>query len=273
MEKIKNEFLQIISEIEQIHGEYLQNFKLKEIKEWTNSSLVMKNLIFSEILTILKILYEELNDLYEVSEKLSQIVFLKGKSIREREEEIKLVDRQFEVIDKLKVHIKVLYEWLNHLRNLIIKSSSSKKILTLIPNNLMKELERYCVIRHKLITHKEGFKASPIHSMLYSSKWGDVKLEIITPLFINEAQEEMDKLWEECKGKLEKEEIIEKNFKHRREILYKNLGKNKFSPDQEERIKSFIGKYGGVTDEPIEIARYIKNLVQEFIPKLAYFNE
>jgi len=238
MERTKTEFLQIISEIEQIRRKYLQNFKLKEIKEWEKPSLVIKN-----------------------------------KSLQEQGEESELLEQQFETATRLQLYIKVLYEWLNHLRNLIIKSSSREKILKLIPNSLIGELERYCVIRKKLIAHKEGFRASPLHLMLSSPKWGDVKLKIIAPLFVNKAQEEMDKLWEECKGKLEREEITEKNFMHKIEILYKNLNKNKFSRDQEERIKSFIGKYGGITDEPIEIARYIKNLVQEFIPKLAYFNE
>lgn len=270
----KKKFLNSVLEIGKILDTHRLEFAESKLKIIPKKTKILKKLIFSEIqeiLIILKMMYESIEKIdeinikrYRLRKRLPQGTI--DSSTPEGKELIVAINEYMEKITWLKVYIKMLYEWLYHIKELI---ESDKNIHSLISRTLWLKLQRYCLFRNKLVTHKKKTQFYPMDVIRFSSEWIDFEI-LITPFVPpKSAVEELNTLFNQCAENLSEKEATEKNFFERCRILYQNL--DDLPDNQKPNVKSFIGKYGTISDKPIHMVEYIRDLVKELMPKLAHF--
>lgn len=267
----KKKFLNSILEIGKILETRRLEFAESKLKIIPKKTKILKELIFSEIqeiLIILKMMYESIENMDEINIKRYKLRkrLPQGTTDISTPEGKKFINEYMEKITWLKVYIKILYEWLYHIKELL---ESDKNIHSLISRPLWLKLQRYCLFRNKLVTHKEKIQVYPTEVISFSSVWVDFKILITSFVPPESVVEELNTLFNKCAENLSEKEAIEKNFFERCRILYQNL--DDLPDNQKPNVKSFIGKYGTISDKPIHMVEYIRDLVKELIPKLAHF--
>jgi len=272
--KSKKKFINSVLEIKKIIETHRLKFAVSKLKVIPKKTRILKKLILSEIyeiLTIFEMMYESIEKIDECNIKMDELRkrLPQGtidRSTLEGKEFIIATNEYMEKTTWLKVYIRMLYEWLYHLKELL---ESNKKIHSLISRPLWLKLQWYCEFRNKLVTHKKKAQVCLMEGVRISSKWGDFEI-LITPFVPPEsAVKELNTLFNQCAENLPGKEATEKNFFERCRILYHDL--NILPSNQKSKVKSFIEKYGTISAKPIHMVEYIKDLVKELIPKLAHF--
>lgn len=269
----KKKFFNSILEIGKIIETHRLEFAVSKLKVIPKKTEILKKLILSEIkeiLIILKMMYECIENMDEIKIKRYKLRkrLPQGTIDISTPEGKKFINEYMEKITWLIVYIKVLYEWLYHIKELL---ESDKNIHSLISRPLWLKLQRYCLFRNKLVTHKKKTQVYPMEAVSFSSEWVDFKF-LMTPFVpLESVVEELNILFNQCAENFPEKEATEKNFFERCRILYQNL--DDLPDNQKPKAKSFIGKYGTISDNPIHMVEYIRDLVKELIPKLAHFGD
>ncbi|MEM2488027.1 MAG: hypothetical protein QXR44_05490 [Thermoproteota archaeon] len=221
----------------------------------------------SEILIILLMIHKSMNSFYIVHEKIMKMTDEKIGEKSLTEEEFLTIRKATE---ELIILIKVLYEWLYHLKELI---ENNEKLRSSVPKKLWKKLKAHCDVRNKLITHKEKTQTYLTSFMRFSPRPDIDRFEVLMmPIFPPEsAVKELDRLFSECSNELTPEEAREVNFYERCGILYRNL--DKFTDEQGRKVVAFIQKYGTILANPPETAELIRDLAITLVPKLASYKD
>jgi len=271
---LKKKFINSILEIRKIIETYRLEFKISKLKVLPEKTQILKILIWSEIfeiLSILKMMYESIEKIDESNIKMDKLIkrLPQGtinRSTSEGKELIVATNEYREKTNWLKVYIKILYEWLYHLKELL---ESNEKIHSLISKPLWLKLQWYCDFRNKLIAHKKNTKVYLMEGARFSSEWVDFEI-LMTPFTPpKSAVKELNTLFNQSAKNLPEKEATVNNFFERCRILYHNL--NMLPNNQKSKVKYFVKKYGTISDKPIHMVEYIKDLVKELIPKLAHF--
>jgi len=276
MTENKDKFLQSILNIKAIMETHRSKFAIESKGLVPERLDLLKRLIFSEIseiITILFMTYKDMNDLYQVQERMKELrKQLPSGTIDNKsptgKEFISAINQHMEITSELTVHIKTIYEWLYHLAELI---ESHQKTRSLIPDRVWRILQSHCEFRNKLITHKKGIQTYLMSGIRFSGNVDKVELIMMSLSPPESAIKELDKLFSQYSENLTNEEANEINFYERCGILYRNL--DKFTGDQRAKIVAFIQKYGTISANPPDIAEFIKDLVGELIPNIASFKK
>jgi len=271
MTEDKNRFLQTILDTKMILETYRSKFAISNTKLIPARLNLLKGLILSEIseaTTIFYMTYKNMDNLYHVQERMKKLQQrLPTGTVNDKtpngKEFISVANQQMEIISELKIHIKTIYEWLYHLKELI---ESHQKIRSLVPDKLWRILQSHCEFRNKLITHKKGIQTYLMGGTRFSGNVDKVELLMMPFSPPDSAVKELDKLFSQCSENLTIDEANEVNFYERCGILYRNL--DKFTGNRRTKIVVFIQKYGTISANPPNIAEYLRDLVKVLIPKL-----
>ena len=104
-------------------------------------------------------------------------------------------------------------------------------------------------------------------AMRFSGDFSSVELMMTTAAPPATAIKELETLFVQCSDELTEEECAEGNFAERSRILANALAR--YPDDRRARIISFMERYGAVSDTPLGIVRFLRDLVQEVVPTLA----
>lgn len=268
----RHRFVQSILDTEEVMDTYRTKFAVDVTKPIPGRLQILKGSILSEIseiVTILQLTYNCMQDLYSTQERMDK---LREKMPDGTVDEstpagalyVSVMSQHMELLSKLRIHMKTIYEWLYHLMDLV---RSCRKIRSLVPNPYWKKLQSHCEFRSKLVAHKKGIQAYTSAGMRYSPK--DFNAELLLTPFVPpvSALKELASLFTQCAGVLINEEANEKNYFERCRILYHNL--DRFADGKRKQIVSFIKRYGTISAQPIELAEFVGDLARDLIPKLA----
>lgn len=270
----KKKFINSVLEIRKIIETHRLESTISKPKVIPKKTEILKKLILSEIyeiITIFEMMYKSIEKIDESNIKMDKLRkrLPQGtidRSTPEGKEFVVATNEYMEKTTWLKVYIKMLYEWLYHLKELL---ESNKKIHSLISKPLWLKLQWYCEFRNKLVTHKKKAQVYLMEGARFSSEWVDFEI-LMTPFVPpKSAVKELNTLFNQCAENLPEKEATVNNFFERCRILYHNL--DILPSNQKSKVKSFIEKYGTISDKPIHMVEYIKDLVKELIPKLAHF--
>lgn len=228
------------------------------------------------------------NDLYEAAALLGMIrktiqalqetnarLLEHVESLRSRErhdidgasEASSIMVRRMELGPELTVLTKALYEWLYHIQEDI---ESEPTLNVAIPGALRAQLDRYCVFRHKLVTHKKErkvFATGGIRSNIHDPSKTEILLVPIEH-FPERAIKELDRLYEAARPYLDTAEASEENVYERMGILYRRLGQFTGDSDLQAKVKDFIDHYGTISDTPHELAAFLDEFTAAVAPHL-----
>lgn len=227
-------------------------------------------------------IYAEFSELTQLLEMIRKIIFLlriRNQKLEALRDELpkqmvdkiasserlvaRLMNQLPELTANLKILIKALYEWLYHLKELLV---ASVEIQSLISHHHWLRLQSFCDIRNKLITHKGKTKYFFMGALRFSEDFSKCHV-FLTPFSPpDSAIKELDTLFPECAGVLSKEERSEENYFERINLLYKNL--HKLEGRRREKVVSFVSRFGTYSDSPEDISSFLLDFVREFMPKL-----
>ena len=233
---------------------------------------VLRSLVyseFSEIMTILSMLYDNVDTSRSSAKQMNELQRrIPSGPIDESSADgkvyIGVINRQRVSNSRLEVLIKVLYEWIYHLSELL----KSPQMRRLVSAPLWLRLQSYCAFRGRLVTHQQD-AAVPLlkGAMRFSADFEKIEL-ILTPFDLPEAAiRELNGLFSQCANELTEDESKEQNLVERCKILSTNL--DRFQDARRGRIVSFIGRFGTVSDTPVNMVQFLRDLAAEILPKLA----
>ncbi len=237
--------------IEQVLNKNMPAFRDKSEIPHPDKTEILKFLIFKEFSELLIVL------------RMIGQIFLKLKSV-DLSKAINTNDYFFST-SQLTLLIKVVYEWLNHLKELM---DSKVKVKTTLSKKNYEKLKGFCEFRHKLITHKTGLRIYSMGSLKYNPKKYEAEIVMTSFSHLDTADEELEKLFERCARRSEgKIDPNEKNFHERCAMLSRNL--DSLSGEDRKDALSFIKRYGAASTDISDLVGFIKDLVEELLPKLA----
>ena len=171
---------------------------------------------------------------------------------------------QITLMPRLSFLIKALYEWIYHLGELL----DAPPLQQLLPGQMRSRLRAYCAFRDKLVAHQQYAVVDLMRgAMRFSGDFNSIELMLTSAAQPATATTELEALFTACGDKLTDTEREEGNFVERCKILANAL--DRFRDARRGRISSFIERYGAVSDTPIGIARFLRDLAQAVVPKLA----
>jgi len=266
-------FIQLIAGIEKIMDTHRTSIVWPATRPTNVRSVILKNLIFSEISDLAIILdmvfrdMEELGQLDETMRGLWKIVPL-GKVDRSTPEGNQLVltvGRQIKAMSELRIHMETIYEWLYHVKDLI---NDYPTLLSQIKNSTCwKKLKSYCEFRNRLVTHKRGMQVIPMPWARYSAMEFSTEIVLMPLVPSNSAVTRLSSLFAQCASIFTGDEANEGNFFERCKILFRN--RDKLTNNQRSQVVSFVEKYGTISAQSIDLAEFAQDLAGYVIPKLA----
>ncbi len=266
-------FVQLVIDIEKVLGPYRTGLAAHITKPVRPRIVILKNLVFyeiSEIVIILKMIrrcMEELCLLGERIEKLQKRIpgGMVDRSTSEGDQFFLAATRQHESTGELQIHIKTIYEWLYHVMDLIRSHSTIRSLIE--SSTCWNRLDSHCEFRNKLVAHKKRMQVITMSGMSYSAR--DFKAEIVLMPFVPPASalKEVESLFARCASILTADEANEKNFFERSKILFRNLDKLRNNAVRKQ-ILSFIQRYGTTSAQLIELAKFVRDLAKNLMPKL-----
>ncbi|MFM8552685.1 MAG: hypothetical protein ACKOCD_10345 [Nitrospiraceae bacterium] len=170
----------------------------------------------------------------------------------------------FEETARLKIHIKTLYEWLYHLKELL---DGDHAIRQLVSPEHWSRLEAYGEVRGALIAHKTKFAGYVMSGVRYSKNLEKIELTLNAWNLSDGVAKELDVLFGQCAEVLSIEERQEANFYERCRIL--STKQHALKGNERARVVAFIRKYGTFLEDPSEMAEFAAQLVEDLIPKLS----
>lgn len=222
-----------------------------------------------EVVTILRMLYECIGRTRGIQERMQELQgTVPSGTIDETSEEGR---RYLEVLHmgiaeraKLTIHIKTLYEWVYHLKELIEADPTIKE---LVPKEQWGRLNAYAEFRGALIAHKTRLAGYVFAAMRYALNFEKIELMLTAWSPPGEAAKEIEILFGQCQSELSREEAAETSFSERCRIL--NARQDRFKGELRARVVAAIRKYGAFSENPPDIAEFVANLARELVPKLA----
>ena len=266
-------FIQLIAGIEKVMNTHRTSIVWPVTKPTSVRSVILKNLIFSEISDLAIILdmvfrdMEELGQLDETMRGLQKIVPLGtvDRSTPEGNQLVLTMTRQHRAMSELRIHMETIYEWLYHVKNLI---NGHPTLLSQIESSTCWEkLKSYCEFRSKLVTHKRGMYVIPMRWARYSAMEFSTEIVLMPLVPSNSAVTRLSSLFAQCASIFTGDEANEGNFFERYKILFHN--RDKLTNNLREQVVSFVRKYGTISAQSIDLAEFAQNLAGYLIPKLA----
>lgn len=266
-------FVQLVTDIEKIIDTHRTRLAAHITKPSRPRIVILKNLIFyeiSDIVIILKMICRRMQELRLLDERIMELrkrvpLGTVDRSTPEGDQFCSAATRQHEATSELEIHIKTIYEWLYHVRDLI---RSHCPIHSLVESTYWNKLESHCEFRNKLVAHKKGMQVITMGGMRYSARDFDAEIVLMPFAPPASAVKELSPLFARCASILATDEANEKNFFERCKILFRNLDKltNNTARGQ---VVSFVQRYGTISAQPIELAEFVQDLAKNLMPKLA----
>ena len=264
-----NQLAKAIAAIREILSSNRIRFAIRDPQVLPSHTRLLAGRVFAElgeIATILEMIYETAE-----SHRVTQARLLDGKfpsgtvdaTTKLGKEFLQLFEYSLRCVSRQTIHIKALYEWLYHLKELIEADRALKRLVE--PVHWAK-LTAYCDFRDRLITHKSGLKGPVLGGMIYSADMQKIELNLVVLGLPQSAIRELDTLFNQCASELTAEESTEANVYERCRILSRQL--YRFRDHRRGRIVAFFGKYGTRSQNPGDIAEFVAEMCADLIPKL-----
>lgn len=166
--------------------------------------------------------------------------------------------RYFQLVEELGVLIRAVYEWLYHVKEDI---EAIPTVSAHLPRSVRDQLDRYCLFRNVLITHKKGLQVYTSGGMRISASGMEAEL-LLVPLtgFPEAARNSLSRLFKDATSCLTAEQGKEVNVFEQIGILSRNL--EAFPGDIKKRTSDFIRQYGAISDYPVNLATFVRQLAE-----------
>lgn len=266
-------FIQLVADIDKVMDTHRTRLAAHITKPNRPRIVILKNLIFyeiSDIVIVLKMICRRMQELRLLDERIMELrkrisLGMVDRRTSEGDQFFLAATRQHEATGELEIHIKTIYEWLYHVRDLIRSHSA---IRSLVESKYWNKLESHCEFRSKLITHKKGMQVITIGGMRYSARDFDAEIVLMPFAPPPSAMKELASLFTQCASILTADESNEKNFFERCKILFRNLDKLTNNKARKQ-VVSFVQRYGTISAQPIKLAEFVRDLAKNLMPKLA----
>lgn len=242
-----------------------------ELASPPSSNAIARYLLIAEISETVKFLQmvgEEIIALRTIDRNLHELLESVSASTVAVETEAgrrfhKMMTEKMRELGRLVVHMKATYEWLTHIKELL----TAYGLRQLIPDSHWRKLSALCIIRHKLIAHKQNKKTYFFGGVRHMPNYEDIQPLLSASNLPKSIIQEVEKLFFDCSDKLDEKERTEQNYHERLSILASKLGE--INDDRRKRIVFIIERYGVFLPKLSELVIFVDEFFGGLVPELA----